>query len=468
MASIKKRRNKFNVVYYYITETGERKQKWEPYDTEAEAKKRKAEVEYKQKVNRFIAPSKLTVSEFLDNFVELYGEKKWGPHTYESNTALIRNYINPLIGGELVQSIDCLAADRLITRLQKTKSVTVNNRAPKTEFLSPNNIERINKLLKSAFKQAVRWGIVERNPFEDTTLPKVKKVPRAIWDVKTISDALDACRDPKLYVAMNLAFACSMRMGEILGLTWENTHISDENIVRNDAYIVIDKELARVKEETIETLGKEEIIKIFPRTMYLEGQKTRIVLKTPKTETSVRKVWIPETLAYILREWREAQEKQKGFLGSEYQDHDLVVALANGRPCETKVIENAFNRLKRDAKLPNVVFHSLRHSSATYKLKLNHGDLKATQGDTGHAQAQMLTEIYAHILDEDRKVNAQKFEVAFYSNPDLRGVRAPEPPAPTAFDLAALVDQLQKSPELREMLASVLSGQNVGKADSEI
>ena len=41
MASIKKRRNKFNVVYYYITETGERKQKWEPYDTEAEAKKRK-------------------------------------------------------------------------------------------------------------------------------------------------------------------------------------------------------------------------------------------------------------------------------------------------------------------------------------------------------------------------------------------------------------------------------------------
>ena len=42
--------------------------------------------------------------------------------------------------------------------------------------------------MKSAFKQAVRWGIVERNPFEDTTLPKVKKVPRAIWDVKTISD----------------------------------------------------------------------------------------------------------------------------------------------------------------------------------------------------------------------------------------------------------------------------------------
>ncbi len=136
-----------------------------------------------------------------------------------------------------------------------------------------------------------------------------------------------------------------------------------------------------------------------------------------------------------------------------------MIALDNGRPCETKVIENAFNRLKRDAGLPNVVFHSLRHSSATYKLKLNHGDLKATQGDTGHAQAQMLTEIYAHILDEDRKINAQKFEAAFYSNPDLRGVRPPEPAVPVALDVAALVEQLQKSPELRELLAKAINAQ---------
>lgn len=53
-----------------------------------------------------------------------------------------------------------------------------------------------------------------------------------------------------------------------------------------------------------------------------------------------------------------------------------------------------------------MVFHSLRHSSTTYKLKLNHGDIKATQGDTGHAQADMITRVYAHILDEDRKVAA--------------------------------------------------------------
>jgi len=83
MASIKKRRNKWNIVYYYTDDAGPKKQKWEVFDTEAEAKTRKAEVEYKQKVNRFITPKNLTVSEFLVNFVELYGVKKWGSHIFD-------------------------------------------------------------------------------------------------------------------------------------------------------------------------------------------------------------------------------------------------------------------------------------------------------------------------------------------------------------------------------------------------
>ena len=153
---------------------------------------------------------------------------------------------------------------------------------------------------------------------------------------------------------------------------------------------------------------------------------TRVILKKPKTDSSIRKVWLPKTLAYILREWKDSQDELRGFLGDEYQDYDLVVALPNGRPCEDRIILKEFEKLREKAGLPRVVFHSLRHSSTTYKLKLNHGDLKATQGDTGHAEIDMITSVYAHILDEDRKINAQKFESAFYANPDLRSVRPPE------------------------------------------
>ena len=206
----------------------------------------------------------------------------------------------------------------------------------------------------------------------------------------------------------------------------------------------------------------------------MPNTSTRVILKTPKTESSIRKVWLPKTLAYILKEWQKAQNELKEYLGEEYQDYNLVLALPNGRPCENRIIAKEFEKLKKKANLPNVVFHSLRHSSTTYKLKLNHGDLKATQGDTGHAQIDMITDIYAHILDEDRKINAQKFETAFYGTRDLRNVRNPDaaqnaetPPQGSqsqTLDLASLIDQIQKNPELANTLAALIA--NGVKANS--
>ena len=254
--------------------------------------------------------------------------------------------------------------------------------------------------------------------------------------------ALNECTDSKLYIAMNLAFACSLRMGEILGLTWKTVHIEDSDIASDNAYIYIEAELTRVSKRAMEALGERDIYHIFKPLM--PNTTTRLVLKKPKTETSIRKIWLPKTVAYILRDWRQAQNELKGFLGDEYQDFDLVVALPNGRPCEGRLIEKEFGLLKESAKLPNVDFHSLRHSGTTYKLKLNHGDLKATQGDTGHAEIDVITKVYAHILDEDRKINAQKFETAFYSNPDLRQSKPQqEQSAAPSVDINALIEQLK-------------------------
>ncbi len=454
MASIIKRKSKYSVVYTYYDDDGEKKQKWETCNSHKEALKRKAEIEHQMNEGTFIPPNKQTISEFLEDFVSLYGEKKWGVSTYDSNVGLIRNYINPLIGDELVQNITPKFVDQFYKTLQSTKSVITRNRKPKNEYLAPPTIEKIHKLLVCAFKQALRWELVGRNPFEFAMLPKVTYKARDIWDADTIRTALDACKDSKLYIAMNLSFACSLRIGEVLGLTWDNVHISDDDISRDDAYVYIDKELERASKSAIEVLNKKEIIHIFPPL--LPNTSTRIVLKTPKTESSVRKVWLPKTLAYILREWKKSQDELREFLGEEYTDFNLVVSLPNGRPCENRVLYKSFEELRRTANLPNVVFHSLRHSSTTYKLKLNHGDLKATQGDTGHAEIDMITRVYAHILDEDRKVNAQKFEAAFYSNPDLRNVKPPEVQQNT-LDLNGLIEQLKSSPELAQTLAKIIA-----------
>ncbi|MEG1461302.1 MAG: site-specific integrase [Oscillospiraceae bacterium] len=455
MASVRKKRSGFACVYYFTNDQGERKQRWEQFSTYAEAHKRRAEIEYKQSKGDFVAPTKQTIAAFMEDFVSLYGPKKWGTSVYAGNTSLIANYINPIIGDLCVQDINTRAVDVYIQKLQKTQPVETNGRKAKAEFLPPPTIEKIFKLLRCAFKQAVRWEIVSKNPFDNAVLPKVERVRREIWNADMIKTALDQCTDAKLYVAMNLSFACSMRVGEILGLTWDNTHISDTDIAADDAYVYIDKELARVSREAMEIVGNQGIIKVFPIVMST-CSTTRLVLKNPKTESSVRKVWLPKTVAYILREWKESQQKQMDFLGDEYVDYNLVVAQSNGRPCEIKLIENGFNRLKERAGLPNVVFHSLRHSSTTYKLKLNKGDIKATQGDTGHAESDMVTQVYAHILDEDRKVGAQKFEAAFYSNPDLREAKAPGE-QPVTLNVELLIAQLRNSPELASALAGLIA-----------
>ena len=44
MASIVKRKKKYSVVYTYTDENGNKRQKWETFDTNAEAKKRKLQV----------------------------------------------------------------------------------------------------------------------------------------------------------------------------------------------------------------------------------------------------------------------------------------------------------------------------------------------------------------------------------------------------------------------------------------
>ena len=107
--------------------------------------------------------------------------------------------------------------------------------------------------------------------------------------------------------------------------------------------------------------------------------------------------------------YQEIQEYKELF-EDEFYDYNLVFCNAGGRPLEHQIITRFLQKLIRENDLPPVVFHSHRHSSITYKLKLNGGDIKSVQDDSGHAQVKMVTDVYSHILDEDRRLNAQRFE----------------------------------------------------------
>ena len=133
------------------------------------------------------------------------------------------------------------------------------------------------------------------------------------------------------------------------------------------------------------------------------GSSTSPVLKAPKTESSVRKVFLPKTVSMALTEEKDRQQRAKEMLDSDYQDFGLVIAHEDGRPYEERQIAFLLRKLTDATGLPPVVFHSLRHCSASLKLQIGGGNIKAVQGDTGHAQSRMVTDLYAHSNNEERR-----------------------------------------------------------------
>ena len=285
MASIQKKNNKYCVVYYCKDTEGKRKQKWETYDTKNEAKIRKAEIELKEKKGGIIVSNCKTLEDLINEYVELYGKDRWALSTYDGNMSLLKNYILPIIGKTPLTDINTRFLEIYYKTLTKTPSVPDLNGNVRSEFVSTSVIRDVHKLLKSCFNQAVKWDIMEKNPAFKATVPKHKSEKRVIWDAETFAYALDVCENECLKLCMNLAFAGSLRIGELLGLTWDCVDISEEAIKENRAYLYVNKEVQRVSKKALEELDQKDVIVIFPEER--KTNKTVRIMKTPKTESSV-------------------------------------------------------------------------------------------------------------------------------------------------------------------------------------
>lgn len=458
MATIRKRNNKNIVVYWATDANGEKKQYWEPFDSLAKAKRRKAQVEFEQSNGTFVCPTVTTVKELMKEYVRLYGVNKWAPSTYSSKMSIINNYINPYIGDMKISDLTPLKMSQYYVDLTKKYSVAKPHQ-DEQQLITPRTVLEVHKILRNALNLAVGWELLARNPVQKATLPKSEEKERDIWDHETLIKAMEACDDPTLSLCIHVAFSCSLRMGELLGLTWDCVDISEASIKNNRASIYVNKEMQRIEKDSLEAVGDSSVFFQFPT---LKPKATTVlVLKSPKTKTSVRRVYLPKTVAEMLVEQKKEQDYLKDVFGEEYEDYNLVICYPNGRPMESSKISKMLDDLIQKNNLPKVVFHSLRHSSTTYKLKLTGGDIKAVQGDTGHAQATMVTERYAHIMDDDRRVNAERFEKAFYGKNDF-GVRMPfeeelDNDPKQSKDAEEVASLLADSPELLALVKAMLT-----------
>nr|WP_325304575.1 tyrosine-type recombinase/integrase [uncultured Dysosmobacter sp.] len=389
MASIVQRNKSFSVVYTTYKEGG-KKQKWETYHSYEAALKRKGQIELIQAQQKENLHSHAeTISDLLREYVTLYGRSHWSYSTYTNYVALMENHILPFWG------------EMRLTEFSPKIIATLYSRMRYQQNLTPQMLTAIHKLLHSAFEQAVLWEYADRNPFHKATLPKSFPCTMKMLSNEEIKRLLQDCGFSLLGIAVHLAFAGSLRKGEILALTWSDVDFKSGTICVN-------KTLKRVRKDAIQALDRNDILYQFP-AVYDEG-RTVIVLKRPKTRSSIRTVYLPSHVIDLLQDWKKAQ------LPCRKNLPDLILRYSSGRPLQEEALPRMLEKQLLALGLPKVTFHSLRHSSITYKLILTGGNIKAVQGDSGHAQAEMITERYGHVIDSCRKECAQNFQKEFYES----------------------------------------------------
>ena len=437
---------------------------YERFSSYEEANLRIAQIEYEKSLGVFQPPKPvpipiratrqkyITVGELMDEYVQVYGLNHWGDSFLSCSKHRIEHYIKPYLGNVAVKDLTTHDLDLFYDSLQDKPAVVLKGHKKTDATVSLSVIEKTHALLRSALNQAVKWEYISSNPAERVTLPKYRSAERDVWSASEAQYALDCCSDPVLHTAMLLALGCSMRIGEILGLTWDCVDFSDESIHDGTAHVFVNKELKRCQKDSLNALahrGRSQVIFTFPEWKQTDST-TSLVLKSPKTESSVRKVYLPRTVALALREVKSTQDALKLLIGDEYADYGLVIAHEDGRPYEERQIAALLRKLIAENDLRPVVFHSLRHCSASLKLQIGGGNIKAVQGDTGHAQARMVTDLYAHTHNEDRRRLAQKVDEDFFQKRPSEAKKAVAHEADLAYQL------LQDNPDIAKLIIATL------------
>lgn len=428
MASIVPKKRKSGTSYYIayrITgENGKIQQKWYPCKNKREANNLLEEVEEAENQNReyvryepksytgeVIVPNSMTVEELVYKYVEHRSTTgKWEAKTRQNSLSCIKNYIVPYIGNTPIACVTTRFLQEYYNDLPNHKAVPGNHKTP-PKNISARTVREVHKILRPAFSLAIKWGELSLNPAYNLELPKIEKFTRKQWTENEFVTAVSSCDNKELELIMSVMFACTLRSGELSGLTWDCIDCSESAISSDSAYVHVKKELARLDKSAIQATNTK-IYLTFP--CFKADTKSVMVLKKPKTDSSVRKIYVPSSIAVRLKEHKKIQQDWIQSIGNEYHDFNLVFAQPNGFPYSNNTLGKHFKRYLREKGIEIVDFYSLRHSGATAKLRATK-NVKAVQGDMGHNTSQMLMNVYAAIADEDRKNNAKELENHIFS-----------------------------------------------------
>ena len=186
--------------------------------------------------------------------------------------------------------------------------------------------------------------------------------------------------------------------------------------------------------------------------------KSPVPVDSPKKSTQERTIFMTSALKEELKKWLNQLAADERKDPTRYHDSGMLFRLPNGLAVEPVLIRKKFLKWQ-DAhpEFPRIVFHGLRHSSATYQLMISGGDVKAVQGTTGHATADMLVNTYAHIQQSSRVELGRKFEECFYAKSESPSLQAVPAAGEPTISMTALLELLKNAdPEVKAQLRLAL------------
>ena len=312
-----------------------------------------------------VAPQRLTVAQCLTDWLENTVRLKNRETTYRSYESIVRTQLIPGLGK--------LTLEKLTP--QKLQAFLNERHA---SGLSPASVKHLNATMRASLSQAVRWGLVHNNAAKLVSLPRMRKYKSAFLSPDQAKVFLAAVSDHPQEALFSVALSLGLRRGEISGLRWQDIDWAAGSLRVTHA-------LQRVK-----------------------GKGLR--LGELKSEQASRTLHLPRVCVSALLRQQERQSRARQWAGSKWRETDFIFTTGIGTPLNPEQLTRDFKEALKDAGLPDMRLHDLRHSCASL-LFAQGVHPKLVQATLGHSTYQLTMDTYSHIIPQLRNEVADSMDL---------------------------------------------------------
>lgn len=378
--SVRPRPDKFNVRYYDVTielgknPDGTRKRISFRCDTtdreEAENFLTMKKAEYLS--GEMVLPSKMTVSQFMEEYLRDYVQAQNSPATYRDYKGTIERYIIPMFGKIKLQELSKSHVQRVYNSWK-----TQSNASKKP--LKAETIRHINRIFKAGLNVAKDLGYIKENPTCKVRIGKdLMTKPLEVYTVKEVRKLQKAVKGTDMELPVALLFDCCMRRGELLGLCYSDIDFETKTVTIQHSYVESE-------------------------------DSKKPVLKDCKTDGSYRKLVVSDyTLRLLMREKLRYKRNRLRY-GKDFCNSDRVICQKNGKPYLPKSFTRKWARTLEKHGLRHIKLHATRHSAIS--LLLAEGvPLHMVQQRAGHQDPKITLSVYSHVAKDNQNLIADKWE----------------------------------------------------------